>query len=420
MDEGTAPGAEPGQGTAPGAEPGQGTVPGAEPGQGTVPATVAVPPVGVPGEPGTPARDATSTEPPAPPPADAPPAAPPATRGGGRGRSVVMALLYLFTCLAMVASVLLVWSHQVALNTDRFVTVSTRIASDPVAIAGASDRLATQIGTAVDLETRLADALPDRAKPLAPLIASTIEDSLSNLIERGLSSQQFQQAWETANRVAHQNIVRLLRGETDKVTLVDGQVTLNLLPIVGSILTQIQTAGIIPASVNIPDLSDPEQAQASIDRLSNALGRPLPEDFGQIPLMKAEGLDTAQALVQAFDIVVVVAIVLTIALVVLTILLARHRLRMAIFLALGAAVAYAVSVWIVQALERTVVSAIATGDGSVIKAMFADFTADLTSWLTWIAIGSVGLAVLLYLLSRPSWLVRLLGGGSAPAEEATA
>jgi hypothetical protein len=380
------------------------TTPGTQPGQGST-GSVTVPPV----EP--PAADAPTTTTAGAPP-EPPPPPPSARAGGGRGRSAAMVLLYLVTCIAMVVSTLLVWSHQVALNTDRFVAVSERIATDPAVISGAADRIAAQVVVATDMQARLADALPDRAQPLAPLITNTIQDSLSNVIERGLSNEQFQQAWATASRVAHENIVRLLRGDTEAVTLVDGQVTLNLLPIVEKILLQLQTAGIIPASVTIPDLSDPEAAQAAIDRLSNALGRPIPADFGQIPLMKAEGLEQAQLLIRAFDIIVVVAVVLTIALIVLTILLARRRLRMSIALAIGAAVAFAVSVWIVQALERALVSAIAVGDGSVAKAMFADFTADLTSWLTWIAIGAVGLAVVLYLVSRPGWLVRMLGGRS--------
>ena len=65
-----------------------------------------------------------------------------------------------------------------------------------------------------------------------------------------------------------------------------------------------------------------------------------PEDFGTIPLMPAERLETAQTAVRAFDIVVIVLIVLAVALVALALWLSGKRLRMVVFLAIGTIVAF--------------------------------------------------------------------------------
>jgi hypothetical protein len=352
-------------------------------------------------------------------PADSPPAR---RRGGGRGRPILLGFLVVLTCVSMVTSLLLVWSHQVLLNTDRYVQVAERVASDPTVIAGTADRLATQITTAVALDTKLAAVLPDKMQPLAPLIGSAIQDSLARQIQRGLATDQFQSAWAAANRVAHEAMVKLLRGDTTAVTIVDGKVTLNLLPIVQQILVQLQTAGIIPASVTIPDLSDPANIDGSIAKLAGALGVTLPPDFGQIALADSTKLEQAQALVRIFDIVVVVSLLLTLALIVVTILLARHRLRMGIILAIGAAISYLLTGLAVHGAESAVVSAVAAGNGEVLKAAMYDLTEDLIHVAGLIAIAAIVVAIVLYLASRPAWLVRLLDRdhGTAAAEDAAA
>ena len=51
--------------------------------------------------------------------------------------------------------------------------------------------------------------------------------------------------------------MRLLRDEAENVNVVNGYVTLDVFPIVGKALEQLQASGIIPPEVVLPDLSQP-------------------------------------------------------------------------------------------------------------------------------------------------------------------
>ena len=77
-------------------------------------------------------------------------------------------------------------------------------------------------------------------------------------------------------------------------SVVDGYVVLDLFPVVGVALTQLQQAGIIPADVQLPDLTSPDTRDVLDQRLDAALGVTLPPDFGTMQLMPADRLLAAQ------------------------------------------------------------------------------------------------------------------------------
>ena len=52
--------------------------------------------------------------------------------------------------------------------------------------------------------------------------------------------------------------------------------------------------GLIPADVQLPDLTSPEAPGVLAQRIETALGVTLPPDFGTIQLMPAERLATAR------------------------------------------------------------------------------------------------------------------------------
>ena len=118
-----------------------------------------------------------------------------------------------------------------------------------------------------------------------------------------LSTKQFQDFWVQANRVAHAAAVKILKGETIKgVSTANGEVTLNLFPMISQALTVVgeKAPGILGGD-RIPKLTasiNPDQARA---KLSAALGRPLPADFGVITVFKSDQLKLAQEGLKLFN-----------------------------------------------------------------------------------------------------------------------
>ncbi|MGZ3586215.1 MAG: hypothetical protein ACXVAP_03085 [Candidatus Limnocylindrales bacterium] len=338
----------------------------------------------------------------------------PARQRGGRLRALAVGLLAILTCLTLVLSTVTLWTHQVALNTDRYVTLVGDISSQPEVIDAVSARVATQVVTALGVQSLLEQNLPPRVSFVAAPLTAALTDRLSQGLARVMASPQFQTVWLEANRFAHAKAVALLRGDTSVVTIENGVVTLNLLPLVGAALQQLQTMGLIPASITLPDLSSGQLPPELVQQLQSVLNVTIPPDLGQIPLFRAEKLASLQTAVKVFDWIVIGLIALTIALFALTVYLARNRLRMVLLVALGAIVAFALARMIIGGIESSIISAI--GDDSAqttVRSVVDELLGNMFALGRIILIGAVVLAVIAYLAGRPPWLTSLIEAGQA-------
>ena len=131
----------------------------------------------------------------------------------------------------------------------------------------------------------------------------------------------------------------------DGIDVTDGTVTLNTLPLIGRGVEQIQQLGLF-SDLQMPELSASGDPAEQIAALSEATGRDLPDDFGQLVVYQSDELADAQASLQNAQRVFAFAkralwllVALSIALVALTILVARRRWRATFFLGLGGLVA---------------------------------------------------------------------------------
>ena len=349
-------------------------------------------------------------------------ATPVPTRPSSRRRGILAGILGLLACLALVASTSLFWIHQAALNTDRWVAITASVAKDPAVVASVSEELSQQVMTAIDVQGRLQTALPDQARLLAGAISTTVQTRLTAAIAKLLSSDGFERAWSGANRVAHQTLVKLLRGESNSVTLDNGYVTLNLFPLVGAALANLQSDGIIPASLTLPDLSDPAAPDQARAKLQSVLGVTLPDTFGTIALVRADRLVAARTAVHVFDLLVVAALLITLILFIGAILLARDRRRAILLLGAGVVVALLLARVVVRGVEGAVVGAISDGPGAVtVQGVLDAALRDLFGVM--IVVTGVGaiVAILAWLFGRREQVAGVMtSAGSAARQAGTA
>ena len=141
--------------------------------------------------------------------------------------------------------------------------------------------------------------------------------------------------------------MELLQGDglVDGVSVVEGEVTINLLPLVGRGLTRIQEFGLLD-DVELPTITADGDPDEQIADLEAALGRDLPDDFGQLVVYRSDRLADAQAAVQSAQQLLVtvkralwVLLIAAVVSLVLTIVLARDRWRAILLLGLGTFVA---------------------------------------------------------------------------------
>jgi len=255
----------------------------------------------------------------------------------GSARKALAGLLAVLTCLAIVLGTTAVWAHRTVLNTDQWVKTVGPLGADPAVHDALQIRITNQIFTVLPAQELIAEALPDRSRFLAVPLTNAIKGFVSDQVGNLLASPQFAQAWTEANRVVHSQVVAVLRGDSEVVQTRNGQVVLNLLPVINQALSRVEqlASDLIGKNVNLPTITNGEVPEAARAKLSKALGVTLPADFGEIVVFQSDRLESAQDAVRLFDRLVVVLVVLALVLLVATFWLSRTRRRTLLQVTIG-------------------------------------------------------------------------------------
>lgn len=169
----------------------------------------------------------------------------PAERPYGRGRRIIVALLLIVACVLAPLSVLAVWTRTTLLDSDEYVSTVAPLAKNEAIIDAAAANITAALVSETDVEAKVKEALPPRAEFIAPAVASSLETVVNDLAVRVLSSDRFQAVWERANRRAHDQVVDVLTGNGGRtITTTNGEVAVNLGPVVERVRTRLDSLGI--------------------------------------------------------------------------------------------------------------------------------------------------------------------------------
>ena len=179
--------------------------------------------------------------------------------------------------LVAVVSVFSTWVRVAALDTDAWVSMTDELLQEPEIQEALSAYLVDQIFQEIDaLTAEVADGLPVDLQGLAGPLTSVLRGPVTTWIEQFVGSEQFRTAWLASNRVAHQQMVDILRDQNGPlISTAGGAVTVDLGPVVRTIVDQLGFSG------NVLD--------------------ELPPDAGVFTLFQSEDLATAQTAVQVLD-----------------------------------------------------------------------------------------------------------------------
>lgn len=191
----------------------------------------------------------------------APPGHPDAPRGRSRWWAVGSAILLVLACLLAPFSVSSVWASTQLSDTDRYVETVAPLAENPEVQAALANEVSTVIFENLDLQgltTELFDALaqtrdlPPRVEAALPALAVPLANGIESFtrtqVEKFIASDEFAQVWEQVNRVAHEQVVRLLEGDSGVVTADENAITINLGPIVEEVKDRLVAQGFELAS----------------------------------------------------------------------------------------------------------------------------------------------------------------------------
>jgi hypothetical protein len=337
-------------------------------------------------------------------------------RGGRVLRRVTAVVLVVLACLSFTAATIAVWANRTLLTSDGWVEMVGPLGSDPAVTSALQPKITDAVFTLIPAQDLIADALPDDRAFLAAPLSSAIESFVDDEVGAFLASDDFSTLWVDANRVAHERVLAVLRGDSDIVQVEGDTVTLNLLPVVNGVLGQLEDVAsqLIGQDVDLPQMSGgelPDQARA---RLSDALGVDLPENIGQIPVYSSDELIVAQQALRVFDQTLTLLVIATPLLLVGAIWASTNRRATILQLSIGSALLLVVVRRVVLRFQDAIVAMPPQPDGRAAARAVTDQVGtglfDLTAMLIVVALAIVVIA----LVTGPyRWAVALRGGVSS-------
>jgi hypothetical protein len=326
-----------------------------------------------------------------------------------RTRTVIAAVVGVLAIVALTMSAVAVWARATVLSSSRVADLVGDVIAEPDVQAALADRITEEVFSAVDVESIVQPLLPDRLERLAPTISAALYTGVDRAMTAVLGNEDVQSVVTTIVERAHQRALRLLQGDGlfDGVSVEDGVVTINVLPLVARGLTALQSFGLL-SDVQVPDLSadgDPAEQRAE---LSAALGRDLPETFGEVTVIDSARIASAEETVENAQRIMAMAkrgllliLILTVVLVAATLLIAPRRLRALLVLGLGLATAMvALRAAVDVVVERAPNLADQPGQRAAIQALVGGATTSLARLAGVLLLIGLVIAAIAFLVRR--------------------
>jgi hypothetical protein len=231
-----------------------------------------------------------------------------------KNRRTIVAVIAALALITGFGAIMSTWVRRQALNSGSWPNTSSKLLADEKIQSAIGAYVVNELFTKVDVAGELRSVLPPEGQALAAPAAGGLREVAGRLTPQLLARPRVQDAWRKSNEVAHDQLLKILDGGGENISTTNGEVVLNL----NNIVTQL----------------------ASTVGLSGAADK-IPEDAGNLVIMKSDQLKTAQDVAQGIRTLSVVLTILSFLLFALAVYLAEGWRRIALrrvgwsFVALG-------------------------------------------------------------------------------------
>jgi hypothetical protein len=183
-----------------------------------------------------------------------------------RHRIKVRVLVVLASFLAFLA-IFTSWVDRQALDTGQWVDTSGKLLEDKEISDAVAVYSVDQLYANIDVARELRGRLPEELKPVSAPVAAGVREFATSAAQQALQSPRVQETWKTANRLAHSQLVSILKGNNEVVATERGHVVLKLRPIILQLADRIglrkQANEKLPHDVATLEVADAGQLQTA-------------------------------------------------------------------------------------------------------------------------------------------------------------
>jgi hypothetical protein len=243
-----------------------------------------------------------------------------------RHRVLVSVLLVLAVVCGLFA-MFAVWANRQALNTENWTNTSGDLLANKNVQNAVGAYMVDQLFSNVDVAGEIRQLLPSQAAALAGPASAGVRQLADRTAPQLLARPRVQALWRNANEAAHKQLLRVINGGGQVVSTTNGDVVLNLHPLVDQLATAV---GVSQQQVNAARSKlQSSQGQSAKKAAQQKLGVTLPASSGQLVIMHSDQLSFYQDVAKAIKGLAVVLTGLTLLLFALAVWLAEGWRRLA-------------------------------------------------------------------------------------------
>lgn len=142
-------------------------------------------------------------------------------------RMVLCIVLVVLASIMVAAAVATRYVNDNILDTERYLEIIGPLPQNPAVAHALGQFTAERLFDSGAVETQIADFLPPRLAPAAPLFSDALKEQVTGITERVVASEAFLSIWLTANREAHEALMAIARSDPVEPTR-EAQTRLNL------------------------------------------------------------------------------------------------------------------------------------------------------------------------------------------------
>jgi hypothetical protein len=195
--------------------------------------------------------------------------------GPSRGRVIAARILVVLGVLLVVVSLLSNWVKREALDPETFRETSQELIAHPDIQDQLAATMVDQLYANVDVAARLEMRLPDNLQALAAPIAGLSREAMDRAANELLGRPRVQSLFVASASLAQAQTVRVLKGDTTRLSTEGGDVVLDLRPLVVQLGDRFGFLGDV--------------------------GETLPPDAAKVTILESDELETAQNLTDVLE-----------------------------------------------------------------------------------------------------------------------